>query len=296
MGDWRTIAEKENARRSKVSAMCKNIEMRNFKEAEAPSYSEMLKKDLRDNAGKVKDTKPKVMTVEKTCIEDEDVINISKRIIGLKPISNYNIQFYTSEGSTKHEAEKLAGEEFLSHFLKFTEEEIGDLKIVKTKHNDKSNILYMEMDPMSVLNLFRRGSKAKNKEFSLVNFIPPQYFSRYVEAQSMCKKLREENPENHYTVRLNNDVDIMIREADEKYWNKLQGNYKQNLPEYDDSKSWNGLSTNVRQYDEFSPPKTYRKSDELATGYDTDEGEVTADSGKRKNTPPPAPHAKNHRK
>ena len=62
-----------------------------------------------------------------------------QKIIGLKPLTSKNIEYFLSDTTDRIEAERLAAYEFLEHFLKMDEDEVKELVITKT------NILYLEM-------------------------------------------------------------------------------------------------------------------------------------------------------
>ena len=70
----------------------------------------------------------------------------------------------------KKTAEITAVKEYLECCMNMSEEEIEQIGIYKTKHSKSKNILYIQTDADTVVDLFRRGSKAKNREYQLVNF------------------------------------------------------------------------------------------------------------------------------
>jgi len=82
-------------------------------------------------------------------------------------------------------------------------------------------------------------------------------------------------------------MDILVRKEDERYWTKLDEEYKNEIPGFDSGRVWNGLTRDNKQYDEYSPVKDDRVSDEIRdnerSGYLTDESEFD----KNKDIKPP---------
>ena len=215
----------------------------------------------------------------------DDFFIESRKIVGLKPVTKANIDYFLSEEVSREQAEVLAAEEYLTHFLQLDREEISKLNISSTKCNKANTILYITTSEDSVIDLFRKGSKARNKNFQLVNFIPPQIYARYTAAQEVCKKLREKYENEYFTVRINrNDVDIKCKSKDEIDWKNLDMDYKDDLPEIDYTKVWSGLTRDIerKEFEEFSPNKEGRKSDALFTTDDEQKGS----SSKRKEVTP----------
>ena len=110
--------------------------------------------------------------------------------------------------------------------MNMEEEEIEEINITKTKNSKEKKIVYIETEAETVVELFRRGAKAKNRDYQLVNFIPPQIFQRYKKSQDICAELRREKEEYQYTVRIEQkDVAIKVREEKEKYWKDITKEY-----------------------------------------------------------------------
>ena len=197
--DWNEIAEEENKRRKKSVKMVEKMGMKE-KNNEKMTYKEKMMIELRESAKAI------VNEVLEEENEEEngrdEIIKNSKKILGFKPITRDNVEYFMNEGKDKKEAEMETIREFMNYFLRMDSVEIENIKIENCKFNRKGDILYAEMNEYDVLDLLRRGGSAKSKEFSLVSFIPPQIFRRFTAAQDLCKKLRTEYPENHYTARI----------------------------------------------------------------------------------------------
>ena len=124
--------------------------------------------------------------------------------------------------------------------------------------------IYAQMNEFTVLDLLRRGGSVRNKEFSLVSFVPPQLFRRYTAAQDLCKKLRVENEGKFYTVRIGmSDVVVLWKNREDKYWERIDEETMEELPEWEDNKKWMGMKSEMElpNYDEYSPLKNGRISE-----------------------------------
>ena len=181
--DWNNIVEGENERRKKkVILVEKKGEQEKIVGKE--SYKEKLMKELENDA--------KVIFIEESKREEEtentreEILEKSKKILGFKPITKENVEYFMVEGMERKMAEREAIREFMRYFLRMEKEDIENIEILKTKFNRKGDILYAQMNEYTVLDLFRRGGSARNKEFSLVPFVPPQIFRRYRAAQELC--------------------------------------------------------------------------------------------------------------
>merc|ERR1711895_229533 len=181
----------------------------------------------------------------------------------------------------------------MNYFLRMDEVEIENIKIEFCKFNKKGDILYAQMNEYDVLDLLRRGGSAKSKEFSLVSFIPPQIFRRFTAAQDLCKKLRTEYPDIHYTVRIGeSDVRVLWREKDTKFWSNVGDKYIDELPPWEDNRKWNGMRNEMElpNYDKYSPLKNgrgsekYKKDEEVVS--ERTEVKKLEGSSKRKETSP----------
>ena len=288
--DWAEIVEEENKRRSNNVKIMEKMKEKE-KKKEKLTYKEIMMKELKESAKViVKEVREEEIDEEKG---REEIIKNSKKILGFKPITRDNVEYFLREGKEKKEAEMEAIREFMNYFLRMDEVEIENIKIEFCKFNRKGDILYAQMNEYDVLDLLRRGGSAKSKEFSLVSFIPPQIFRRFTAAQDLCKKLRTEHPENHYTARIGEkDVRVLWREKEMKYWSNVGDDYIEELPPWEENKKWNGIKNEMElpNYEEYSPLKSGRGSESYRK---IEEGisvrhvvKKIESSGKRKETSP----------
>ena len=57
----------------------------------------------------------------------------AKHIIGISPVTNNSINFYKTDTNTLVEAKILAAQEFLQHYLDYTDTELAEIKITETQ-------------------------------------------------------------------------------------------------------------------------------------------------------------------
>ena len=144
--------------------------------------------------------------------------------------------------------------------------EVEEIKIKKTKLSKEKKILYIETEQETVADLFRRGSMAKNRDYQLVNYIPPQLFQRYRKAQDICALLRQKHAEVQFTVRIEQkDISIKTRENKDKYWKDITDDFTHELDDWEMDREWDGLENTVdrKQYVEFTPGKGKRESESM---------------------------------
>ena len=88
-------------------------------------------------------------------------------IVGLKPVEEKHVEHWKKKMNIDtFNADCKAAREFLICCMNVPEEEANSIKILKTKHLKEKNILYKEMEMDTVAELFKRGSKANNRESS----------------------------------------------------------------------------------------------------------------------------------
>ena len=267
LGEEMSSLKKENERRKKLKKL--ELIQKEFEEEGEMSFAEKLKKNLADDAGWCKKKKENYLGRKNKKEKEEnnikEVIKKSKRIVGMKPVEAKHVDYWIEKrGITREQAERVAAQEFLQVCMNVPAEEVQSIKIYKTKQSKGKKILYVETDEENVIELFRRGSKAKNREYSLINFIPPQIFARYRKAQDICSMLRERYQEKQFTVRIEQkDISIKSRDKEDKFWKEISAEFIHELPDFEVDKEWDGLEnvTDRKEYEEFTPGKNKRESD-----------------------------------
>ena len=70
----------------------------------------------------------------------DDFFIESRKIVGLKPVTKANIDYFISEEVSREQAEVLAAEEYLTHFLQLDREEISKLNIFMVTIQSSSSL------------------------------------------------------------------------------------------------------------------------------------------------------------
>jgi len=163
--EWKDTAEKENDRRNSIKKP-KLVEIDRTVE-KISSFAEALKKDLATGSNladkvyhsediRYNRNRPVESTKCNEYIEIIDIIKESKKIIGLKPVTEDNMRYWREAANEKENPDHKAATEFLSHFLQLDTDEIDKLEMKTTKHSARSNILYVEMNKDGVSELYRK--------------------------------------------------------------------------------------------------------------------------------------------
>ena len=89
--------------------------------------------------------KPATTNIPHNTSNEEKVLDEAKKVIGLYPITDRDIDYIISEGSTKHNALRIAALDFLKDELKITKEDIDYNDIIKVTRPKKvdSNRLFV---------------------------------------------------------------------------------------------------------------------------------------------------------
>ena len=175
-----------------------------------------------------------------------------QHMTGLGPITIQAEEFYTDETGSPAEGRILAIKDFLENFLDYNQEELETLDIRDTKRSPKDDIVYFALqDASQVKEIHYRLAQAENKELISRDYIPPQYYERYIAIGKRAANLRAQNRNLKTQIRWGSkDLEIFT-----KLKNQLDHNQKpahttfnkenlkdfmgpENLPEFDDKKQW----------------------------------------------------------
>ena len=114
-------------------------------------------------------------------------------MIGIGPIPNRSIDYF-SENEPDYEKAKIeAVNEFLKFYLNYNDAEISELGIVVTQRAKDEMMYIVVSDQDELRDLHRRVAQAQNDEIQMRNFVPPQFFMRYMFLSKVCKNKREED-------------------------------------------------------------------------------------------------------
>ena len=144
--------------------------------------------------------------------------------IGCQPISEADIEAHRKKTNDIVKARELAARDFLKNYLQFTDEELKDVTIMETKVSPKGDkTLYIAFkDIRTIKDIHWRAGEIKNPAIGIRNYIPPQFWQRYMFINRECARYREQYPEVKTQLRFGQrDVEILLktRGTEEAYRN-----------------------------------------------------------------------------
>ena len=113
-------------------------------------------------------------------------------MIGIGPVTKESIGYFESLNKDTEEAKKEAVEEYLRFYLRYNTEEIEQLEIAATQIAPKDDVIYIAFNnSRDVHNIYQRAAQCKHPEVTTQNYIPPQFFDRYIYLSKRCQELRQ---------------------------------------------------------------------------------------------------------
>ena len=135
-------------------------------------------------------------------------------ILGLQPIFSKDIEEHNKITKDLKVARKLAVYDYLRDFLQFNTEELNEVKIEDTKPSAKGdNTVYVAFANIEAIkDINWRVAQIRDKRVSIRNYIPPQFFERYMYINRECSAYRREYPEIKTQLRFGQrDVEILCK-------------------------------------------------------------------------------------
>ena len=147
-------------------------------------------------------------------VKRDNVTNKAKNIVGVGPIKKTSIQHFQSNNCNFEDAKMNALKEHLKFYLHYDDEELTDLEISATQMCVKDDIIYAAFkNNEDVRELHARTTACKDDRVQLRNFVPPQYFSRYMFLSRRCKEVRESDRGKKTQLRFNNgDMEVLMKD------------------------------------------------------------------------------------
>ena len=134
--------------------------------------------------------------------------------IGIGPITKDTISHFEDIENDAKKAKEAAVKEFLGFYLKYGDKEIEELEIKAMQIAPKDNIMYVALaDKKDVKVIYVRASQCKHEEVTTRNFIPPQFYKRYMFLSRKCADARKESENKSKTqIRFSkNDIEVMTK-------------------------------------------------------------------------------------
>ena len=119
----------------------------------------------------------------------------------------------------------------------------------------KDNIMYLALEsPQGVRKIYGRIARCRHPEVTTRNYVPPQWFERYMFISKKCTELRAEKNDTKTQIRFGkNDVEVLTKQKglDEPF--KLTNLETicggETIPKFDHELTWNRKDDNPRRYD-----------------------------------------------
>ena len=201
--------------------------------------SEWNKVERRDKA----EEKKKKQSMKK---QDKmrDCASRAARMVSIGPISMKNVDYFRSRTVGFEEAKCIAIKEFLQYNLGYDTEDLRDLRIMdtrmSTRGDDIMNVaLATEEDTREI---YMRKAETKNSDIVVRNYIPPNFYKRYMHISEVCAGRRDEDDNLKTQLRFGRkDVEVFIKTRGEE-----TGFRKVNLSDFLDIKKVPDFDTNTK--------------------------------------------------
>ena len=165
--------------------------------------------------------------------------------LGIQPVKIKDIEDHLRVTKDPRKARELAVRDYLRDYLQFNEEELEEVEIKDTKISSKGDeTVYVVFGSIETIrDIHWRVAEVRNKEIVVRNFIPPQFWSRYMYLNKACTEYRGLYPKIKTQLRFGSrDVEIMMKEKGSKDPYK-KVTYSEvtdpsGVPEFDHSVKW----------------------------------------------------------
>ena len=279
----KTISQEEEDRKIKKKKMTGMKKLKNwFCDSEE---EEELSSEEEEKAGekeweavdrKEKNRKRKEKRRERDIRMRSETASKASKIVGIGPITKDTIKHFERINENLEKAKLAAVEEYLQHYLNYSNREIKELSIKDTKHA-KDEIVYVVFeDQGDIRELYGRMAQSKNDELVTRNFVPPQFFNRYMHISAKCKELRDTDPAIKTQMRFGkHDVEVLTKSRGSRDPYKLAPLHDickgENIPDFDVNIKWHHKKDRLQRQDIFvSPnkglPPSMWQEDDLSKG------------------------------
>ena len=179
-----------------------DMEERNTDEEE---WEEINRKD-RNRERKEKQTKNRRNIQAKTASK-------ASHMVGLGPITKETINHFVEIHKDIEVAKIEAIKEFLEFYLRYDKNEIEKLDIGATQSAPNDNIIYVDFTDKSDLHtVYARTAQCKHPDVITRNYIPPQFFDRYIYLSKKCQEIRTKDKDTKTQIRFGKtDVEVYTK-------------------------------------------------------------------------------------
>ena len=136
----------------------------------------------------------------------------ASRIVGIGPITKATVKHFEKVTNNFEKAKMEAVREYLQFYLRYEEDEIDDLGIIATQLAKDDYVYIVMEDQSNIRELYGRIARCQNPDIETRNFIPPQFFERFMYINSKCKELRSMNSNLKTQMRFGkHDVEVSTK-------------------------------------------------------------------------------------
>ena len=167
----------------------------------------------------------------------------ARAMLGIGPVTKEIIQFHENKEVNKDIARLNAAEDFLSYHLDFNRKELDSLDIRETKEG-KDNVIYIAVaNPDMIREIHYRKAESRNDELIARNYVPPQFYARYMYINKMCSEERSKNSSLKTQMRFGpKDIEVYTKlKGQDKPFRKVELEVfvdMKELPNFDHKLSW----------------------------------------------------------
>ena len=166
--------------------------------------------------------------------------------LGCKPIREEEIKELTEKTGDIKLARREAVFNYLRNYLQYNEEELREVKIHYTRVSPKGDMtiyaVFSKIDTIKEIHM--RAAEIRNPAIMLRNYVPPQYWARYMHLSRECTNYRYDYPQMKTQLRFGDrDVEIMLkRKGSDEIYKKVP--YEtitdpRNIPEFEFNMKFN---------------------------------------------------------
>ena len=191
----------------------------------------------------------------------------AQMMIGFSPISATSVEYHQKQGTDYNDAKIKALHEYLNYFLNFEQDELMQIGINDTKMAANDNTLYVAFTNLEdIKEINHRFAECRNNNIFSRNFVPPQYYQRYMHINAKCTEMRNADRNLKTKMRFGpKGIEVLMktRGTEEPYRIVSLDNIDDlhNIPKYDHTRSWNPKGDKPpRKTPNYRPDRTYQPS------------------------------------
>ena len=145
---------------------------------------------------------------------EESTSRKAANMIGIGPINLDKLMNYKNENKTYENMKIEVIKDFLATELAYEPDELEELIICETKlATNGENIIYLALENYEqVKEIHLRKAELKNDTINTRNFIPPNFYERFIYLNKICKEERMRNPDMKTQLRFGNkNIEIFVK-------------------------------------------------------------------------------------